>query len=158
ALDPHLGEAEVDHLHEVAARAHRLEDDVLRLQIAVDDLERVRLAERGEHLTEDVDDATERERPLLVPHAREVAPAQELHDEVELLVGGLAEVDDADRVRVIEAARCARLRDEARDRALLPDEVRVHDLDRDGSTEVRLLRPVDTAHATDADELDDDVA
>ena len=35
------------------------------------------------------------ERPLLVRDAREVAPAEELHDEVELPVRRLAEVDDA---------------------------------------------------------------
>ena len=112
----HLGEAEVDDLDEVAARAQRLEDDVLGLEIAVDDAEVVRFGERGEHLAQHVDDAPEWERPVLVRDAREVAPAQELHDEVELTVVGLAEVDDADRVRVVEAARGARLGDEARRR------------------------------------------
>ena len=37
-LGAHLGEAEVDDLHEVAARAQRLEDDVLGLEVAVDDV------------------------------------------------------------------------------------------------------------------------
>jgi hypothetical protein len=48
--EAHLGEAEVDDLHEVAAGPRRLEDDVLGLEIAVDDAEVVRLAERREHL------------------------------------------------------------------------------------------------------------
>ena len=98
------------------------------------------------------------ERPVLVVDAREVAPAQELHDEVELPVRRLAEVDDADRVRVVEAARRARLGDEARRGVLVAEEVRVDDLDRDGAAEVRLLGAVDAAHAADADELEDDVA
>ena len=55
-----LGQAEVDHLDEVAAAAQRLEDDVLGLQIAVHDLEVVRFAERVQHLLQHVDDALER--------------------------------------------------------------------------------------------------
>ncbi len=51
-----FAQAEVDDLHEVAAGPHRLEDDVLRLEIAVDDAEVVRLGERREHLAEHVDD------------------------------------------------------------------------------------------------------
>ena len=86
-LGAHLGQAEVDDLDEVAARPHRLEDDVLGLEIAVDDVLVVRLGERRERLPEHVDDAPEGQRPVLVGDAREVAPAQELHDEVELAVG-----------------------------------------------------------------------
>ena len=40
-----LGEPEVHHLDEVAARAQRLEDDVLRLEVAVHDAEVVRLGQ-----------------------------------------------------------------------------------------------------------------
>ena len=105
-----------------------------------------------------LDDAPERERALLVLDAREVLAAQELHDEIELAVLGLAEVDDGDGVRMIEPARRARLGDEARGRVLFTDEVRVDDLDRDGSAEVRLLGAVDAAHAADPDEVEDDVA
>ena len=70
-----LREAEVDHLHEVAARAQRLEDDVLRLEVAVDDAERVRLLERRERLAQDVDDAPERQRaPRRAATRAEVLP------------------------------------------------------------------------------------
>ncbi len=136
----------------------RLEDDVLGLEIAVDDALAVRLGERRQRLPEHVDDAPEGERAVLVRDAREVAPAQELHDEVELAVGRLAEVDDADRVRVVQPARRARLGDEARGGVLLADQVRVDDLHRDGAPEVRLLGAVDAAHSADADELEDQVA
>jgi hypothetical protein len=67
---PDLGEAEVHHLHEVAAGAQWARDDVLGLEIAVDDLEVVRLGERGEHLAEHVDDAPEGERALFVDCTR----------------------------------------------------------------------------------------
>ena len=52
-------------------------------------------------------DAAERERAFFVLDAREVLATQELHDEVQLAVFGLSEVDDCNGVRVIEAARRA---------------------------------------------------
>lgn len=118
----------------------------------------MRFGERGEHLPEDADDAPKGERPLLVLDAREVFASQELHDEVELPVLRLAEVDDGDGVRMIEAARCARLGDEARGGVLLTDEVRVDDLDGDGPSEVRLLGAIHASHAADPDEIEDDVS
>ncbi len=157
-LDAHLREAEVHDLDEVAAGADLLEDDVLGLEIAMDDAEVMRFRERGEHLPKEADDATERERPFSYWIAREVLAAQELHDEIELAVLGLAEVDDADRVRVIEAARGARLGDEARRRVLLTDEMRVDDLDGDGAPQLRLLGAIHAAHPADADEIENDVA
>ena len=63
-----------------------------------------------------------------------------------------------DRVGVVQAARRARLGDEAGGGVLLADEVRVDDLDRDGAAEVRLLGAVDAPHPADADEIEDDVA
>jgi hypothetical protein len=59
---------------------------------------------------------------------------------------------------MVQPARRARLGDEARRRVLLTDEVRMDDLDRDGATEVRLLRAIHAAHAADPDQVEDDVA
>jgi len=53
---------------------------------------------------------------------------------------------------MIQPARRAGLGDEARRGVLLPDEVRVDDLDRDRPAEVRLLRAVDAPHSSDPDE------
>ena len=61
----------------------------------MDDLEMVRFCEGGHHLTEHVHDARIREEPVLVGHAGEVTPAEELHHEVELAPVA-TEVDDAD--------------------------------------------------------------
>ena len=157
-LAAHLGEPEVHHLDEVAAGPHRLEDDVLGLEVAVDDLEVVRFGERREHLAQHADDATEGERPFLVLDSREVTPAEELHDEVQLTVGRLAEVDDRDGVRMVQPAGGARLGDEAGGGVLLADQVRVDDLDRDGAREIRLFGPINAAHSADADQLHDQVA
>jgi hypothetical protein len=106
---------------------------------------------------EHVDHAPERERSIVVDDAREVPPAQELHHEVEL-AAVLAEVDDRDRVRVVQAARRAGLGDESDRGALVTEQVRMDDLDRDRAPERLLLGAVDPAHAADADELQDDVA
>ena len=95
----HLGEPEVDHLDEVTARAERLEDDVLGLEIAVDDAEVVRFGQRGERLAQHVEDAPDLGAALFVRDPREIAPAQKLHHQVELTVVGLAEIDHPHRVR-----------------------------------------------------------
>ena len=157
-LRAHLGQAEVDDLDEVAARPRGLQDDVLGLEVAVDDVLVVRLGERRERLAEHVDDAPERQRSVLVRDAREIAPAQEFHDQVELAVGCVAEVDDPHRVRVVQPARGARLGDEARGGVLFAYEVRVDDLHRDRAPEVRLFGAVDAPHPADADELENQVA
>ncbi len=154
----HLGEAEVDDFDEVGPGADLLEDDVLGLEVPVDDVGIVRFGECRESLAKNVDDAPGREGPVFVRHTREIAPAQELHHEVELAVGSLAEVDDADRVRMIEAAGRAGLGDEARGGVLLADEVRVDDLHRDRTSEVRLLGSVNPTHAADADQLQNEVS
>ena len=57
-----------------------------------------------------------------------------------------------------QAARRARLVEEARRRELVVGEVRVHDLDGDGAPERDLLGAVHAAHAADADEVRDAVA
>src|SRR6185436_7854348 len=147
--------AEIHDLHEIAASPERLEDHVLRLEIAMNDAEVVRFAESGEDLAEDVDDASERERSLFVSNAREILPAQELHHEVRLAVVGPAEVEHGDRVRVIELARRACLRHEAERRVLVRKEVRVDDLDRHRAAERALLGPIDASHPADADEVED---
>ena len=59
---------------------------------------------------------------------------------------------------MVEAARRARLGDEARCGVLFADEVRVDDLDRHGAAEVRLLGAIDAPHPANADELEDEVS
>ena len=118
----------------------------------------VRFAERRQRLTHHVHDAAERERAFLVGDAREVAAAEELHHQVQLAVLRLAEVDDADGVGVVQAARGAGFGDEgARRQFSSPTRWGVDDLDGDGAPEVRLLRPIDAPHPADPDELEDDV-
>ena len=55
-----LGEPEVEHLGEVLHAAVPAEEDVLRLQVAVDDALVVRLLKRAAHLDQDADGALDR--------------------------------------------------------------------------------------------------
>ena len=114
-------------------------------------------AKRGQRLAHDVDDAPEGQRPFFVGDAREVPPAQKLHHQVELAVVRLAEVDDAHRVRMVEAARRARFGDEPSRRALVAEQVRMDDLDGDGAPQHALLGPIHAPHAADADQVQDHV-
>ncbi len=135
-----MGQTEVHHLHEVAAAPQRLEDDVLRLQIAVHDAQIVRFTQGRQGLAQHLDDAREGQRALLVGDAREILAAQELHHQVGLPVVGTTEVEHGDRVGMVELARGARFGHEAQRGVLVGQQMRVDDLDRDGATRARLAR------------------
>ena len=60
--------------------------------------------ERGEHLADDADHARLGQRPLAAEDLVQVLPGDELHGDEERAVVGLAEVQDADGVGVVEAA------------------------------------------------------
>jgi hypothetical protein len=97
-----LREAEVHDLHEVPAGGEGLHEDVLGLDVPVHDAELVGLVERGEHLPQDLRGARDRESPQLPHHVREVAPAEELHHQVQQLVVGAPEVEHHHRVGVVD--------------------------------------------------------
>ena len=85
----------------------------------MDDAEVVRFAERRERLAQHVDDATKSQRPFFVGDARQVLAAQELHHEVGLAVVSATEVEDGDRVRMVQLARGARFGHEAERRIFI---------------------------------------
>ncbi len=146
-------ETEVDDLDQVVAGVEPPEDDVLRLHVPVNDVERVRFVERLEDADQQLADPWEGQWPLLVHDEGEVLALQELHREIEDPVVGATEVDDADAVRVVQPAGGASLAVEASDRLLVAEQVRVDDLDRDGAAQRALLRAVHATHATDAHQL-----
>ena len=153
-----LRDAEVDDLHVVEAAARLLEEDVVGLDVAVHDAVRVRLAEARERLLEDARDARVRELDAAPELDREIAPGEQLHHEIERARRrdrGLAEVEDADHVGVVEPARRARLDEEPRGDPRRVEQVRVHELDGDVAVERALVGLVDDAHAAGADALDD---
>ena len=112
-----LGDAEVDDLH----RAVEADDDVLRRDVAVHDLERaalevalvVRVVEAGAHARQDRHHVLERRLRIAELGARaddldQVVPAQVLHRDEVLVLDG-ADVVDLDDVRMVERRGDTRL-------------------------------------------------
>ena len=89
---------------------------------------------------------------------RQAVAVEQLHDEEQQAVVGLAEVGDADAVVVIEARGRARLAVEARDRFGVGGELGAQDLDRDRLVHERVGRAVDGAHAALAEPLEQTIA
>src|SRR5262249_33710382 len=74
-----LGEPEVEELDEVAVAAAVDEEHVVRLEVAVDDADRVRRGERVGHLRADVERALRSQRALEPHQVGEAPPRQKLH-------------------------------------------------------------------------------
>ncbi len=98
------GEAEVRELDARDLPVPAFDEDVLRLDVAVDDARVVRVAERVEDLSGDVDDGARRE---LVRDALEARAVDALEREVRLAVGQSAGLEEPDDARVRQA-RCER--------------------------------------------------
>ena len=133
--------------------------DVLGLEIAVHDAERVRVLEGVEHGTYD------RERPLdaqppaaflagSLDQAREGCAFEKLHGEEQAPVA-LAELDDLDDVGMGQLRRHLGFALEPLRDLLDADEVGMKQLQRDGLARGELLGAIHTAHAPLADHPED---
>ena len=171
----HLGDAEVQDLHEVevglaladlvraalvgdapdqlAATLARHQHDVLGLQIAVDDALAVRRSERGRHLVADGDGPQQLEAPIAREHRVQRLAHQQLHHEEDRPVLGLAEVGHLDDVGVVDQAGRARLAQEALDGLLAAAEALVQDLHGDLAADVHVLAAIHDPHAATPDDL-----
>ena len=112
-----LRDPEVGQVHPPAG----LEQHVGRLDVAVNEVFRMRRVERPRDLLEDRNRAVGRERPRL-EQLVEVAPADVAHRDVDDPVG-LARVVDRDDARVVERCDHLRLGDEARTELSVLDQV-----------------------------------
>ena len=144
-----LRQAEVEHLHLAAAR----EEDVGRLDVAMQDAFGVRGVERVGDLRGDVEQVPQIERP---PDscAIERLALEQLHREVELPVVLVEVVDRAD-VRVIERRRGARLAAEALDRLLGRGVAGGRTLSATWRPSFSVLGAIDDAHAARAELVED---
>jgi hypothetical protein len=151
-----LRDAEVAHLDDVDAAVFvvaPLEDhDVLGLQIAMEDLERVRGADGGERLAHDRGDPRGRQRVLGLEQIGQRATLEQLHRDVEQAVWFLAEVEHARRVRVVEARRGARFGVEAEHELRIVAELGAQHFQRDDLVERDLPRAEDDAHRAVTDD------
>ncbi len=137
-------------------RAGRVDDHVLRLQVAVDDPARVRVVDGVRHLRE------EREEPAhglrrVVEERAERRPLREVHGDVGAALV-LAEVVDADDRGVVELGGGLGLAEEAPARHVVLEVPREEDLERERPVELGVARAVDDAHAAARDLLEEHVA
>ena len=121
-------DAEVRHLQPAVAA----DDDVVRLDVAVDDPVAVRERERAEDLARVVDRDRDRRRAVADEQLLERAPVEELHRDV---VGALrlAAVEDRDDVRMVEPGGALRLAAEPLDELLVGGVPVVQQLQRDAA-------------------------
>jgi hypothetical protein len=148
----HLGDAEIEDLRDllVVVRVAN-EEDVLRLEIAMDDPALVRAREPAADLLEDL-------RRVLKAHATEALDAlverlagEQLHDDVRLAVFRHAVVVDLDRVLRLDGRSGLRFLVEAAPCFLAVGVLRLDELDRAWRAEGHVTRLPDGAHAASAD-------
>jgi hypothetical protein len=151
-----LHEPEVDDLGDVRPPAALGEQDVRRLDVAVDEPDAVRLAERLADLAQDVDDAAGMHRTVAADELLEVDSVQELHRVVEEPVRRAPVVVDRDRVRRRQLRGHLDLPLEPRE-VHLAGALRRQDLDRGRTAQQRVPRAIDRPHAALADLLDERV-
>ena len=127
----------------------RVDEDVVRLDVAVDEAVPVREGERGQDLARVADRDLTGGVPEADEQLLERSPVQVLHRDV---VGalGLAAVVDRDDVRVRERGGVLRFAAEALDELLVGGVAVVEDLDRDAAPELLVLGQVDVGHAPGA--------
>ena len=138
-------------------RPSRADDDVVRLDVAVDDPVAVREGERAQDLARVLDRDRDRRRPVADEQLLQRPPVEVLHRDV---VGALrlAAVEDRDDVRVVEARRALRLAAEALDELLVGGVPLVQQLQRDLPAELLVLGEVDVGHPARAELALDHVA
>jgi len=157
-LHHELRHAEVEHLHDVAHRAGRLEEDVPRLHVAMDDPRAVRRRETRKELDADERRARRLDATGGLEHVLERRAFEHLHHEERRLTRVVLEVGDLHEVRMPERRRRLRLAPEPHEQLLARREILADGLQRDAQPERDLRRLVDLAHAPAADRLDDLVA
>ena len=140
------GDAEIHHLH-VAVGLHH---DVLRLDVAVDDVQIMRHRQGLAHLRAYLGHLALVDGAALVDGRLQVASAHELHDDVVRAVV-LAPVVHVHDVGALQIRGSGGLLAEALGERGVGGELRQHHLHRDQTPEHVVLRAVHLGHAADAD-------
>ena len=145
-----LGEAEIREDRVVVGA----EQDVRRLHVSVDDAELVRVVQRVADAAEKCDGRVAVKRAIFDAR-RQAAAFDVLHDHVRRPFE-LAEVEDVEDVRVAHMGDRLGLAAEPRRRVQVSTQP-LQDLDRAGAFELGVVRTVNDAHGTLANEVLDDV-
>ncbi len=169
-LRAQLGDAEVEHLDHLArcGGGDAGEEEVVRLEVAVNDAFVVRLGERQQRLAADAPGLLDGEATAPLEPGAEGLADEQLHRQEERGLGGrelvgvgigdLAEVEDGDGVRGREQAHRPRLAAEARLGHGALGAVRAEDLDGHVPAHHLLPGAVHGAHRARADPTQDDEA
>ncbi len=144
---------EVRHLHAALA----VDEDVVRLDVAVHDAVPVCEAQRREDLARVLDRDVDRRGAAADDQLLQRAAVEELHRDV-VGVLRLAAVVDRDDVRVVERGGVLGLAAEALDELVVVPVTAVEDLDRDAAAELLVLGEVDVGHPAGAELALDPVA
>jgi hypothetical protein len=124
-----------------------LDDDVLRLDVAMDDSVSVGVCERPEQLDADRARNLRGERPLDLKDLAERTTAEELDNQILLVFAFRGDIVDLHDVRVTQLGDGLRLdREPPRDLPRVP-EVRVNHLHGDVATEPFVVGPIHRGHA-----------
>ena len=133
------------------------DEDVARLDVAMDEPGGVRGIQRAGHLLQDRHRGVRRQVTLAADHPLQIAAGDVAHGEVEHAVD-LAGVIDRDDVGMLEAGGEDRLLQEALPELGVRAPIGLEQLERDVSPQGGLNRPVDGAHAAAADHGLDPIA
>src|SRR5262249_21277926 len=121
------------------------EEEVMRLDVAMDDAQLLRAAQGLRGLREDRLRLIERDATFAIEAVHEVLAVEELHHDVRQVVVD-AVIEDVDDVRALKVKRGLGLELEA-DAPFFGGALRIHELDGDVAIEVEVSRDPDRAHA-----------
>ncbi len=124
----------------------RGDQDVLRLDVAVDETSLVRRADGGTDLDGNGQSALDGERSAFEDQLLEIAALDVLHDDV-MTVAILANVVDADNVRMVQVGRRLGFAVETRQESLIVCASLIQHLDSHRAPQHDVLSPVDCSHA-----------
>jgi hypothetical protein len=142
-----LGDAEVEDLDLVAAVAHVGQEEVLRLEIAVDDARVVGDGHAPTGLQRDVHGARHGQRSHATQQPRAILSRQEFHHQIGRAVSPAAEIDHGHEVGMLEAAGRHGLVLEPPQDLGAGRQLRQQELDRHATREPQVARLVNGAHA-----------
>jgi len=132
------------------------DEDVARLDVAMDDPVLVGIVKPVAHLLHEQELVLEEERPALGDHLLELLALEELHHDEQVPVH-FGEVVDGDDVGVAQPRTGLGLPEEARAQLVGDLDVARDDLERDHAVEDRVVRLENRAHAPAPDALEDPV-
>jgi hypothetical protein len=155
--DRRLRDAEVEDLEQHRTVGLPRDEEVRRLDVAMNDADRVRLCDALARLEHQVDDDRGRLWPVVPEDLVEVVTLQILHHHERRAVGHGPDVDHARDVLVLQLDRRLRLAQEPRDGRRALRHLRQEDLDRDRLRQVLVRRAHHPTHAAGTEDLVDPV-